>query len=1119
MSIRTAPAWMMAAALTSLYAGCGSPGTPAGDASVVTPCTSHADCDDELFCTGPELCMPSSPDALANGCLLGALPCAAASCDEATDMCETGCEDADADGHTDAACGGDDCDDDDDQRFPGNNEVCDLTSHDEDCDPCTVGTLDADQDLFLSAVCANEVTEAPSPACGIAVVYDATAGTVRGLDCNDATGMIKPGQAETCNVVDDDCDGSVDENLSLEPYWPDVDMDLAGDESATPVQACARPEGWASSAGDCDDLERDVRPFGTELCDGLDNDCDTTIDEQSTSYTFYRDLDDDGVGNSAEPTTSTTCDPPLGYSAVPGDCDDTNPSIYPGAAELCDRVDNNCSMVATPGGVSTDEDVDDDGHAPIGATCSSAEAGTFPADDCNEANATIHGGAAEFCSAIDEDCDGQTDESGTDVCGRDDTCDLGCLSGQRLSVGANQTCLVLTDGEVACWGDTGMYVPERLSTLSGVEQLSSGYSHTCVRLADRTVRCWGTNNYGQLGVGHTASVAGLATPLGLGEVLAVEASVLHTCALKSSGEVWCWGDNDSGQLGLGHTTVTPTPTRVPGLVGVVELQVSDGGACARTGHGHVYCWGYGATGDGVTMSSLVPVRASLTGVLELAADHRSNAVCARQASGWSCWGRATSAGTGGAGHLLSPTALSVPGGADAVTLGYSLGCALQDGTVSCWGSSAAASFGETIRPAGAVAASVAMTVPLTRLPSAIHCGQYVCCGLAGDEVTCWGSPHEPKLGDGPRDGTSPHIPLGLSNVTAIALGDGASCAIDDAGLQCWGEGNTAGFADGLTRYLPQVLTPNGITQVERSETRACSLDDVGTVRCWGGGVAGNVAATSGSRVPLVVDASAMGPATQVFVGGMSYNNSQRTCALDTGGAAWCWGGGTSGVCGNGTNGCSATPVAVSGGLTFTSLSLSPEHTCGVTADRDVYCWGSASYGRLGQGSTSGIWNTPQRVVGVGGVGFLTDITHVATGSSSTCALRSDGRVLCFGSGSGHALGNGSTADTSTPILVAGLTDADRLVCRSGCLARRLDGTWVGWGPNSNTQLGIVSVVSVPTPTPAAFGLELIHIESSGSRTCGIDAGGVAHCWGGGVSWPGNLLALPLVTVLTMPPPI
>ena len=195
-------------------------------------------------------------------------------------------------------------------------------------------------------MCANEVTEAPSPACGIAVVYDATAGTVRGLDCNDATGMIKPGQAETCNVVDDDCDGSVDENLSLEPYWPDVDMDLAGDESATPVQACARPEGWASSAGDCDDLERDVRPFGTELCDGLDNDCDTTIDEQSTSYTFYRDLDDDGVGNSAEPTTSTTCDPPLGYSAVPGDCDDTNPSIYPGAAELCDRVDNNCSMVA-----------------------------------------------------------------------------------------------------------------------------------------------------------------------------------------------------------------------------------------------------------------------------------------------------------------------------------------------------------------------------------------------------------------------------------------------------------------------------------------------------------------------------------------------------------------------------------------------------------------------------------------------------------------------------------------------------------------------------------------------------------------------------------------------------
>ncbi|MBK8406700.1 MAG: hypothetical protein IPL19_01825 [Sandaracinaceae bacterium] len=1114
MSIRTTHAWMMATAMASFYAGCGSPGAPTDDAGAGTPCTSHADCDDELFCTGPELCMPNSPDALANGCLLGAPPCAAASCEEAADTCDTDCGDEDADGHTDAACGGDDCDDDDDQRFPGNAEVCDLVSHDEDCDPCTVGSLDADQDLFLSAVCANAVTEAPSPACGIGVVYDATASIVRGLDCNDATGMIKPGQAETCNGVDDDCDGEEDENLTLEPYWPDVDMDLAGDESVTPTQACARPEGFAASGGDCDDLEPTVRPFGTELCDGLDNDCDEETDEQSASYTFYRDADEDGVGNSAMPTTSTTCDPPTGYSALPGDCDDNAPLIYPGATERCDRIDNNCSQVVSPGGVATDEDVDDDGHAPVGATCSSTPVGTFPADDCDETNATIHGGAVEFCSAIDEDCDGETDETGADVCGRGDTCDEGCVSGQRLSVGDADACAVLQDGGLACWGGEGRDVPERVSGLIGVEQVASGSEHICVRLADRTVRCWGRNTQAQLGAGHALVTGSMITPLGLGEVLAVDAAQFHTCALKAGGEVWCWGGNDRGQLGLGHTTLTNAPTRVSGVEGAVQLEVHERGACVRTGTGYVYCWGDGPPGDGVTESSLVPVRSSLTGVLEVAADHQSTTACARRASGWSCWGRGNSAGTGTAGDVLTPTSLAVPGGALAIALSDGHGCALQAGGVACWGESSRANFAETVQPAAALPAPAAVTVPLTLLPTAIHCGAYVCCGLSGNQVTCWGSPDHPKLGDGPRDGTSPNTPVGLSNVTAMALGEEASCAIDDQGLQCWGSGGYAGFADGRTRYLPQPVGSSSIAQVAIGARRACSVDDMGTVRCWGDGAAGDVAETSGSPTPIVVDQSSMGPASQVVVGGM--NTAYFSCALDLDGAPWCWGA----ECWDGSGDCS-TPKPIGGGVTFTSLAAGGLHVCGVTLSGDLYCWGNGNYGQLGAGDDPSYTTTPVRVVGVGGTGFTTGVTHVAAGYWSTCARRSDGRVVCFGYGTGHILGNGSTAHTSTPILVAGLTDANGLVCSgSDCMARRADGTWVGWGGNSRT-LGIAGASTVPTPAPAAFGLVLTDIVMASTRACGIDAAGLAHCWGinllGGSS--GNLFGFPLVTAFTLPPPI
>jgi len=1116
MGIWNTTGWMMVAALTSLFAGCGSPGTPPGDASVATPCTSHADCDDDLFCTGTELCMPSSPDALANGCLLSALPCAAASCDEATDACATDCEDEDGDGHDDAACGGDDCDDDDGQRFPGNNEVCDLTGHDEDCDPCTVGTLDADQDLFLSAVCANEVTEAPSPACGIAVVYDAAAGTVRGLDCNDATGMIKPGQAETCNAVDDDCDGSVDENLTLEPYWPDVDMDLAGDESATPVQACARPEGWASSAGDCDDLKPEVRPFATELCDDLDNDCDSMTDEQSASYTFYRDADGDGVGNSAMPTTSTTCDPPLGYSALPGDCDDGAPLIYPGAVELCDRIDNNCSMVMTPGGVATDEDVDDDGHAPIGATCSSVDAGTFPADDCDEANATVHGGAVEFCSAIDEDCDGETDEAGADVCGRQSTCDEGCVSGTRLSLGDRQLCVVLPDQELACW-DTET-PPTRVSGLVDVAEVAVGGDFACVRLTDRTVRCWGRNNWAQLGVGHSMPVTGVVTPVGLGEVVAVDTGGLHSCALKANGHVWCWGDNDNGQLGLGHTAVTLVPTRVPGLEGVVEVQVRLGGACVRTGIGDVYCWGYGGVGNGTSGLSLVPLRTSLTGALELAADATSTTACARLASGWTCWGGGSGAGTGVSQTVLSPTSLAVPAGVEQLSFGSSRGCGLMDGAVSCWGLSDSANFGETRMPAGIVPASLAVSVPLTRTPTVIACDYDECCGLAGNEVTCWGAPVGGIHGDGPRDGSSPNVPVGLSGVTSMGLGGSATLALGAGGLHSWGAGSSNGFADELTRFLPDVLAPSGVTQLAVSGSRRCTLDDVGTVRCWGAGGAGDVANTSDSTTPLVVDATNMGSATQVWVGRSSQYS--LSCALDADGAAWCWGGGGMGSCGNGTFalGTCDTPVPVTGGHTFTSLSLGAEHACGITEDQALYCWGSNAEGQLGIGTQGGAAHTPQAVLGVGGVGLLTGVTRVQAMSRSTCALRSDGQVLCFGDGSSSSLGTGSEDIATTPVLVSGLTDADRLSCGGlSCFARKPNGTWVGWG--RGRDLGIEGMFEVPTPAPAAFGLTLADVFVGNDRACGVDVAGMAQCWGdpGDDYW--NVNAHSVVSVVSLPPPI
>src|SRR5687768_14728227 len=189
----------LVAVLLSL-AGCGGDDGPAPredagfDASFVPDglppgtCRADEECDDDVFCNGPERCAPADPAADAAGCLRGTPPdcddgevCTTDACSDELRACRHTPPDLDADGHGDARCEnaggaplGDDCDDGDARAFPGNAEVCD--SHDDDCNPDTFGFRDDDRDGAASSTCCN------GPSCG--------------GDCNDADGTIRPGVAD-----------------------------------------------------------------------------------------------------------------------------------------------------------------------------------------------------------------------------------------------------------------------------------------------------------------------------------------------------------------------------------------------------------------------------------------------------------------------------------------------------------------------------------------------------------------------------------------------------------------------------------------------------------------------------------------------------------------------------------------------------------------------------------------------------------------------------------------------------------------------------------------------------------------------------------------------------------
>ena len=167
-------------------------------------------------------------------------------------------------------------------------------------------------------------------------------------DCDDNSAAVHPGALESCNGIDENCDGLGDEGAHDTIDWfLDADGDGFGSTDGT-ASACEAPSGYVDNINDCDDAASTTWPGADELCDGIDNNCDEEVDEDTAvdAPTWYFDADFDGFA--ASDTTVVTCNQPSGYLSESTDCADDNDVVYPGAPEICgDGVINDCDSTVT----------------------------------------------------------------------------------------------------------------------------------------------------------------------------------------------------------------------------------------------------------------------------------------------------------------------------------------------------------------------------------------------------------------------------------------------------------------------------------------------------------------------------------------------------------------------------------------------------------------------------------------------------------------------------------------------------------------------------------------------------------------------------------------------------
>jgi alpha-tubulin suppressor-like RCC1 family protein len=362
-------------------------------------------------------------------------------------------------------------------------------------------------------------------------------------------------------------------------------------------------------------------------------------------------------------------------------------------------------------------------------------------------------------------------------------------------------------------------------------------------------------------------------PTGPCQASSVAAGGGHACALLRDGSVLCWGENKDGQLGNSEVVAdSPTvPVRVIGVSDATAIAAGTAHTCALIADGRVQCWGSNTSGQ--LGNNTIENPGAVNGGMPAPASKRSVA-------------------TVEGAH-----------GAVAMALGGDFTCALMPlGSVLCWGGNHGGLLG-----VGSAEPRILTPREVQGLSEATSIGaafSHACARRRDGSVWCWGEKGIGQLGNGLPAADDPFVNppraiRGLSNVSAITVGDFGGCALrDDGSVWCWGDGSQGVLGDGSRTA---VSTPVAVMNLERATSVsagysfACATGSDATVRCWGSNFLGAFGiGVTPNRFLL--------PVMSGFVGTTNLSSRGGVCAVNSDGAVRCAGYGPS----------SSTPITIRG---------------------------------------------------------------------------------------------------------------------------------------------------------------------------------------------------------------